>query len=869
MRTLVGARGGLAYTTLHRKVSFRGLRLAPLLFGAAVFASTPPAAPVILEPEHDRDVVAPADVHMVTAPFADEDGDGHLCSDWEIVTLEEEAAWRAGCAAGATRLHIHMADGVFASARRELQASREYRLRVRHRDDSGDADTEWSAWSEREFRTSAPPSAAPMRIRDILAHPAPAWNATPPRGAALRVELVDDVRLLDMQNGVFTDKEPAPARSAIRIALHAGPEPWVVPRSELTFDDENGDRRTVYIPEVFVSENGTARFWVAANGGTHHTSEGDRVPAFDQIARGASVPWTARERGYVIDHVAGGLQLPLDLAFAPDGSHFYVAELYGDVKAVTRDGVVSDFATGLLDFSPEGGIPGSGEVGLGGITVDPENGDVLVTRVAWPDQTSGLVPQVVRLSNGTAETILSLPDELQAASHQISKVTIGPDRKLYVHFGDTQVPEYARDMTTVRGKIVRLNLDGSVPEDNPFYDASDGVDARDLIFASGFRNPFGGAWRAADRSLYEVENGPAVDRFARVVAGRDYGWDGTNASMRTHALYTWQPAVAPVQVAFVQRETFDGSGFPEAQLDTAFVSESGPTWANGEQRNGKRISAIAFDGDELAGTSRPFVEYNGTGRATVSAVTAGPDGLYFTDLYKDSHYTSPLDRGANVFRVRWAGYADFETSAVSADGRTVAFVDRSLVPGATTRTWDFGDGQSSSESHPLHRFGRDGTYIVRLTVNGTIVETKKLRVGAADGTLTGDYFDDSDFEVHRITRDESLLDLDWGAAAPFSARWRGTLRPRYSETYRFTVRTTAAVRLLLDGEVIVPDDATSGEVELEAGSDHELVVELRHRDGDASIRVTWESDSQSAQLVPRSAPPVEPGVTTKRRSVRR
>jgi hypothetical protein len=157
---------------------------------------------------------------------------------------------------------------------------------------------------------------------------------------------------------------------------------------------------------------------------------------------------------------------------------------------------------------------------------------------------------------------------------------------------------------------------------------------------------------------------------------------------------------------------------------------------------------------------------------------------------------------------------------------------------------------------------------VRLTVNGTIVETKKMRVGADDGALTGEYFEDSDFAMSRLTRDEPLLDFDWGASAPFSARWRGTLRPRYSERYRFTVDTTAAVRLLLDGEVIVPDEARSGELELEAGSEYELIVELRHRDGDASLRVTWESDSQASQLVPRSAPRVEP-VTTKRRSVRR
>jgi glucose/arabinose dehydrogenase len=850
-------------------VNFRLLGLAPLLFGAALFASRAPTVPVIIEPEHDRDVVAPADVHMVTAPFADADGHRHRCSDWQIVTMEDDVVWRADCATGAARLHIHLGDGVFAGSHRELDADSEYRLRVRHRDTSNDPETEWSAWAERTFRTSAPLSATPMRIRDILGNPAPEWNATPPAGAALRVEFADDALLLDMQNGVFTDELPARIRSAIRIALHAGAKPWLVPRSELTFDDENGDRRTVYIPEVFVAEGGTARFWVAANGGTHHLSEGERVPAFDQIARGADVPWAARQRGFVIEQVAGGLQLPLDLAFAPDGSRFYVAELYGTVKAVTRGGEVSDFATGLLDFDPNGDIPGSGEVGVGGITVDRESGDVFVTRAVSPGESGDLIPQVVRLSNGKAETILSLPDELQAASHQISNISIGPDRKLYVHFGDTQVPEYARDLTTVRGKIVRLNADGSVPEDNPFYDASDGITARDLIFASGFRNPFGGAWRAADQSLYEVENGPAVDRFARVVAGRDYGWDGTNASMRNYALCTWRPAVAPVQVAFVQRETFDGSGFPESKLDTAFVSESGPTWANGEQRDGKRIAEIAFDGEDVAGDPRPFVEYDGTGRATVAALAAGPDGLYFSDLYKDSHYTSPIDRGANVFRVRWTGYADFEASVVTVDGRMLAFTDRSDVPHAATWFWDFGDGLSGNETNPRHRYDRSGTYIVRLTVNETVVETKKIRVGLDDGTLTADYFEDADFKVPGLTSDEPRLENDWGAAPPFSVRWHGLLRPRYSETYRFDVATTSEVRLLIDGRVIISDGEKSGTVELEAGVNYGFVVEMRHRDGEASIRMTWESDSQHSQIVPRSVPPLQPRSTTKRRSVRR
>src|SRR4030095_7978726 len=121
--------------------------------------------------------------------------------------------------------------------------------------------------------------------------------------------------------------------------------------------------------------------------------------------------------------------------------------------------------------------------------------------------------------------------EAQGQSHQISNVTIGPDGKLYVHMGDGFQTDTALDLDSFRGKILRMNLDGSAPGDNPFYDASDGIHARDYVFAYGVPTPFGGTWRASDGSHYEIENGPSVDRMAKVVAGRNFGWDSSDESM--------------------------------------------------------------------------------------------------------------------------------------------------------------------------------------------------------------------------------------------------------------------------------------------------------------------------------------------------
>jgi glucose/arabinose dehydrogenase len=387
---------------------------------------------------------------------------------------------------------------------------------------------------------------------------------------------------------------------------------------------------------------------------------------------GGGIAWTPLQRGYVVDEVAGGLQLPANIAFVPDPGPapkdplLYVTELYGKIKVVTRDGTVSDYATGLLNFPPTGNFPGSGELGLTGITVDPGSGDVFASLLYDSDPSAAvgdLYPKVIRFHSddggltaaGPPTTVLDMPGEPESPSHQISNVSIGPDGKLYVHLGDGFEPAVAQDLSSFRGKILRVDLDGSPPADNPFYDATDGITASDYVYAYGFRNPFGGAWRASNGAHYEVENGPSVDRIARVIPGMNYGYDGTDASMATGALYNWVPSHAPVNIAFVQPETFGGSGFPDSQWDHAFVTESGPTWATGPQVHGKRI--VEFEPDpltgELGGHPHSLVEYTGTGKGSAVGLAAGPAGLYFTELYRDQGWSSPIDPGARLLLVRY------------------------------------------------------------------------------------------------------------------------------------------------------------------------------------------------------------------------
>lgn len=389
--------------------------------------------------------------------------------------------------------------------------------------------------------------------------------------------------------------------------------------------------------------------------------------------------WTVSEPGYEVQVVATGLTLPTKIAFVPEhlrGDHpsdpsFYVIELYGAVKVITNSGHVFTYASELLNYSPFGGFPGSGEQGAGGITVDPKTGDVIVALVHDQPNDGGnaIIPAVIRLKStdggltaSSIETIISMPNDPVGPSHQISEVNYGPDGKLYVHIGDGNNWRTAQDLDSFRGKIIRLNDDGTAPEDNPFYDASDGITARDYVFAYGFRNPFGGAFRESDGMLYEVENGPQVDRFAQVRPGENYGWDNTNASMSIGALYNWPLPYAPAGLAFIEPTVFGGSGFESRFYGHAFVAETGPTYATGPQGLGKRITRFNIDENgNLIGGRNQFVAYSGTGKATVADVAAGPDGLYFVDLYRDTPVDgsyNPVASGARVLRVVYTGVSE-------------------------------------------------------------------------------------------------------------------------------------------------------------------------------------------------------------------
>lgn len=652
---------------------------------ATLAQNLPPNAPVALQPSPSR-LINPAQFLVESGPFSDPNpGDLHQCTDWEIWNATRtERVWSFLCRTGVERIRAALTNGTFENSlagRDSLDPETTYVFRLRHRDNSGNPATEWSPWTEQAFTTDVARALFPLELDDVLDAPIPSFRDTTnapvglPAGASVALDSAGNALLtiagVPGQN-LITNPARTPAIAPVRVVVTAGASSLSLPEANLAFTGGDASVNTIYLPAIELNAGEQAIFWVAFNGSTYLGTLSQTEPDFSTLGRGSPAPWTLAP-GWRIDLAATGFSLPVAIEFVtnpgPDANDplYYVAELYGTIRVVLRSGEIRTYASGLLNFNPNGDFPGAGEQGLGDLAYDPDTGDLYMTYLY--SQINGVenaphFPAVDRftstdggLTAATRTRILDMPGETQGQAHYISSITFGPDRKLYVHMGDGFVPETALNTNSFRGKLLRLNTDGSAPTDNPFYNPANGINARDYTYCIGLRNAFGGAWRFSDNALYFVENGPSVDRLGRADRGISFGYNGSDASMTINALYNWAPAAAPVNIGFVQPETFNGSGFPPEFYGLAYISQFGGTFAIGPGNTSlKSITQIDINPDGSINSGPTSVAfYNGTGASAPVALTVGPDGVYFSDFFAEFSFNNPTAPDANIYRLRFVG----------------------------------------------------------------------------------------------------------------------------------------------------------------------------------------------------------------------
>lgn len=212
----------------------------------------------------------------------------------------------------------------------------------------------------------------------------------------------------------------------------------------------------------------------------------------------------------------------------------------------------------------------SGESGLLGIALDPQfaqNGYVYVAYTVARFQN-----RLVRLredpatGKGVIDKVL-IDSALAASNHDGGRVKFGPDGKLYWTMGDAQNGANAQNPSSLNGKILRLNPDGSIPADNPFPNS--------YVYSMGHRNPQGLAWQPGTGRLYETEHGPSGGQGAEAGGGRDevnlieaganYGWPLITGDQTREGLVTplinsgTQETWAPSGATFVSQGRWAGS----------------------------------------------------------------------------------------------------------------------------------------------------------------------------------------------------------------------------------------------------------------------------------------------------------------------
>lgn len=218
------------------------------------------------------------------------------------------------------------------------------------------------------------------------------------------------------------------------------------------------------------------------------------------------------------------LEEPWNLEFLPDGS-MIVTERGGRVLQVGRGPTrvlleletLAAYNSGLLGLAVDPEFTSTRTVylyyTLGFDTTDP-------ARQQEPPWTRPLFGRVARfqLTEGGLEAEHPVLDSLPgSAMHPGGRLKFGPDGKLYVTVGDAHNEVLAQDPSSLAGKILRLNPDGSVPDDNPITGS--------YVYSLGHRHAQGLAWDPRTGSLFASEHGPdRYDEINRILPGGNYGW---------------------------------------------------------------------------------------------------------------------------------------------------------------------------------------------------------------------------------------------------------------------------------------------------------------------------------------------------------
>jgi glucose/arabinose dehydrogenase len=262
------------------------------------------------------------------------------------------------------------------------------------------------------------------------------------------------------------------------------------------------------------------------------------VEALEQRTLLATLP-----PGFTETPVAAGLSSATAFEIAPTGD-LWVLEQGGLVKRFRPGSTAADVVADVSTL----GISSIGERGLLGIAFDPEYATSKFIYLYYTATSPNIHNRISRFSvidtdaadyyfagtsttpvdagsSGTpTQTIIFELDTLSGATnHNGGAIHFGPDGRLYAAVGENATPSHAQTLANLHGKMLRINNDGTIPTDNPFYNTATGQER--AIWALGLRNPFTFAFQPGTGRMFINDVGQSAwEEINEGFAGANYGW---------------------------------------------------------------------------------------------------------------------------------------------------------------------------------------------------------------------------------------------------------------------------------------------------------------------------------------------------------
>lgn len=349
--------------------------------------------------------------------------------------------------------------------------------------------------------------------------------------------------------------------------------------------------------------------------------------SFDKNDRNLSA-----EKEFIIDTLATDLVVPWEIVFLPDETMLFT-ERSGTVRIYRNEKLLK---TPALEI---GNIETKKKMGLLGLAVHPDFPAKNYIYLAYNySESEKSYLRVVRYNfkDDALITPKVIIEGIEAnQNHTGSRVLFGPKGYLYITTGDADHAALAQDLKRLNGKILRLNDDGSIPEDNPFVKVDT---ARGEIWSYGHRNTQGLAFQPGTGLLFNSEHGPSGgDEINIIEKAGNYGWPVIHHKQSKYGMRSpfleYTPSIAPSKIIF-----YNSDIFPQLKGDLLLAT-----------LRGENIYQLHIEGGQVK--QKKLFKDKEYGR--IRAITVGPDGfLYFSTSQVDPPEGTPGDSDDLLLRIR-------------------------------------------------------------------------------------------------------------------------------------------------------------------------------------------------------------------------